>query len=104
MTTIHRNLLLGVGLGMAVAGCATEIPGGNLQAQEEPPDGDPEARFHRVPDAIPGRYIVVLAQDQVQRGVVAPVRERAVELALAYRVEEAQELDGVVNGFVARMS
>jgi serine protease len=104
MTTIHRNLLLGVGLGMAAAGCATEIPGGNLQAQEQPPEGEPEARFHRVADAIPGRYIVVLAQDQVQRGIVAPVRERAVELALAYRAEVAQELEGVVDGFVAEMS
>ena len=104
MTSMHRNLLLGagLGLGLALAGCATEVPGHGLEQQGE--TDQPEARFHRAADPIPGRYIVVLQQNQTQRGIIAPVAERASALASSYRATVSMKLEGALNGFVADMS
>jgi serine protease len=101
MTLIERNVRAGVGVGLvlAVAACQTQVTGRSL---EEDDTGAVE-RFRRTENRIPGRYIVVLEQDQTQRGVVNPVKDRADVLASSYRAVVAAELEGALNGFVAEM-
>ncbi|HYU15286.1 MAG TPA: S8 family serine peptidase [Candidatus Acidoferrum sp.] len=102
---IHRNVWLGMGLGlgMTLAGCFTEVPGGELKP-EEGTDTAAEANFHRVAEPIEGRYIVVLKPDLTQRGILNPVGVRANALATNYRAVVAMELRGALDGFVAEMA
>src|SRR5262245_37423305 len=104
MTLIQRARRAGMGLGLALtaAACSTSVIG-DATLVEDSSDHLVE-RFHRSDSPIPGRYIVVLQQDQVQRGISAPVGERAASLADGYRADVAMKLEGVVNGFVAEMS
>lgn len=104
MILIQKHWWAGMGLGLALtaAACSTEVTGNSKLVEDE--SGHLVERFHRSDAPIPGRYIVVLQQDQVQRGISAPVEERAVSLATTYKADVAMKLEGVVNGFVAEMS
>ncbi len=99
MTTIHRSVWCGMGLGLALAGCTTEVPGRGLEQDDS---GQALERFHRAPRPIAGQYIVVLAGGQTRART--PVKDRADSLAVSYRAVVERELEGAVDGFVARMT